>query len=119
MYYNKLTLVYDLLDYPSNVDFEPNVDEYRIVGNLVANNVGITSIRAGDGVTASNIITVTTNVNHELYPDTPFLISGISTDTSVYNGSFVASDIVGLTTFHIYCLHLLPLIHFPTLVFIL
>jgi len=105
MYYNKLTLVYNdtskraLPDYPSNVDFEPNVDEYRIVGNLVANNVGITSIRAGDGVTATNIITVTTNVNHELYPDTPFLISGISTDTSVYNGSFVASDIVGLTTF--------------------
>ena len=105
MYYNKLTLVYGntsgraLVDYPSGVDFEPNVDEYRIVGNLVANNVGITSIRAGDGVTASNIITVTTNVNHELYSDTPFLISGVGIDTSVYNGSFVASDIVGLTTF--------------------
>ena len=106
MYYNKLTLVYnntskrELPDYPSNVDFEPNVDEYRIVGNLVANNVGITSIRAGDGGdNATTTITVTTNVNHELYPDTPFLISGVGIDTSVYNGSFVAKDIVGLTTF--------------------
>jgi len=105
MYYNKLTLVYGntsgraLVDYPSGVDFEPNVDEYRIVGNLNANNLGITSIRAGDGVTTSSVITVTTNVNHELYVDTPILISGVGIDTSAYNGSFVVSNIVGLTTF--------------------
>jgi hypothetical protein len=105
MYYNKLTLVYGntsgraLVDYPSGVDFEPNVDEYRIVGNLNANNLGITSIRAGNGVITSSVITVTTNVNHELYVDTPILISGVGIDTSAYNGSFVVSNIVGLTTF--------------------
>ena len=105
IYYDKLTLVYGntsgrpLVDFPVGLDFEPSIDEYRIVGNLATSNLGITSIRAGDGVTPTSTITVTTNTNHGLYLDTPILVSGVGIDTSVYNGSFVVSNIVGLTTF--------------------
>lgn len=105
MYYNKISLVYGtasgrpLADYPTGVDFEPSVDEYRIVGNLNANSLGITSIRSGDGNAPSPIITVTTNRNHGLYVDTPILVSGVGIDTTSYNGSFTVREVVGLTTF--------------------
>ena len=105
IYYNKLTLVYGttsgrpINDFPNNLDFEPSIDEYRIVGNLAANNLGITSIRAGNGVTPTSTITATTNTNHGLYVDSPILVSGVGIDTSSYNGSFIVSNIVGLTTF--------------------
>ena len=105
MYYNKLTLVYGntsgrpIIDYPVGLDFEPSVDEYRIVGNLNSNNLGITSIRSGDGITPSSSITVTTDATHGLFVDTPILMKGVGIDTSIYNGSFVVSGIVGLTTF--------------------
>ena len=105
MYYYKLALMYGtasgrpLADYPTGIDFEPSVDEYRIVGNLNANAIGITSIRAGDGNTSSQIITVDTSTEHGLYADTPFLVSGVGIDTGVYNGSFTVKDVVGLTTF--------------------
>jgi len=105
MYYNKLSLIYGsasgrpLADYPTGIDFEPSVDEYRIVGNLNANAVGITSIRSGDGITATSTITVDTITEHGLYVDTPFIVSGVGIDTSVYNGSFAVKEVVGLTTF--------------------
>jgi hypothetical protein len=105
MYYNKISLVYgtasgrSLADYPTGVDFEPSVDEYRIVGNLNANALGITSIRSGDGITPSSTITITTASNHGLYVDTPILVSKVGIDTTSYNGSFVVKEVVGLTTF--------------------
>ena len=105
MYYNKLSLIYGstsgraLIPYPTNNDFEPSVDEYRIVGNLSANPIGITSIRAGDGVISSPTVTVTTSSSHGLYVDSPILISGVGIDTSSYNGSFTVSGVTGLTTF--------------------
>ena len=105
MYYNKISLVYGtasgrpLADYPTGVDFEPSVDEYRIVGNLNANALGITSIRSGDGITPSSTITITTASNHGLYVDTPILVSKVGIDTTSYNGSFVVKEVVGLTTF--------------------
>jgi hypothetical protein len=105
MYYYKVGLIYgtasgrSLADYPTGVDFEPSVDEYRIVGNLSANPIGITSIRAGDGISPTQTITVNTSSEHGLYVDTPFLVSGVGIDTSVYNGSFTVREVVGLTTF--------------------
>jgi hypothetical protein len=105
MYYNKLSLIYGstsgrpLVSYPIGNDFEPSVDEYRIVGNLSANPIGITSIRSGDGVIANQTITVTTNTNHGLYVDSPILISGVGIDTGTYNGSFIVSGVPGFTTF--------------------
>ena len=39
-----------LLQLSVGKDFEPLVDEYRIVGDLRADPISITSIKAGDGV---------------------------------------------------------------------
>jgi hypothetical protein len=113
MYYYKVAKAYGdltgrgVLDYPSNSDFEPSTDEYRIVGSLQANPIGISSIFGGDGViTPKNVITVTTkdfltgdDKPHGLAIDSPVLISGITADAAAFNGSFTVKEVVGLTTF--------------------
>lgn len=114
MYYYKVTKAYGditgrgLADYPSDLDFEPNVDEFRIVGSLDPNPLGITSIRSGngDGTGDLNVITVTTanrqtgeTTPHNLFVDSPFIINGVTVDPDTYNGSFTVKEVVGLTTF--------------------
>jgi len=107
MYYYKVTHAYGdssgrgLANYPvaAGIDFEPSIDEYRIVGDLRADSIGVTSIRAGDGVIPSQTITVITDTNHGLYKDTPVLVSGITTDIQSYNGSFFVTDVLDDTTF--------------------
>ncbi len=114
MYYYKVTKAYgditgrSLSDYPSSFDFEPNVDEFRIVGSLDPNPLGISSIRSGngDGTGDLNVITVTTSnlqtgetVPHNLFVDSPFIINGVTVDPDSYNGSFTVKEVVGLTTF--------------------
>ena len=86
-------------DYPTFDDFEPNVDEFRIVGDLQSDPVGVTSIRAGDGNTPTATITVNTNKAHGLFKDTPVLIAGITTAITSYNGSFLVDEIVSPTQF--------------------
>ena len=85
MYYEKVGLVYGQSsgraiepDYPSSgLDIQPKIDEYRIVGST-GQSVGISSIKAGDGVTATTTITVTTDTAVPgLDVDTPFRIDGI------------------------------------------
>ena len=66
-YYYKVGDVYDdasgrpiAPDYPSgNVDIEANINESRIVGPK-SGSVGISSIKAGDGVTGTTTISVET-----------------------------------------------------------
>jgi hypothetical protein len=113
MYYYKVARAYgditgrNVIDYPSNNDFETSVDEYRIVGSLQANPFGISSIYGGDGIiTPKNVITVTTkdfltgdDKPHGLFIDSPILISGITADSEAFNGSFTVKEVVGLTTF--------------------
>jgi len=113
MYYYKVARAYGdltgrgVLDYPSNNDFEPSTDEYRIVGSLQANPIGISSIFGGNGTTnPTNVITVTTKDKltgedkpHGLSIDSPVLISGITVDGAAFNGSFTVKEVVGLTTF--------------------
>jgi hypothetical protein len=107
MYYYKITHAYGdtsgrgLANFPvsSGTDFEPSIDEYRIVGDLRANAIGITSIRSGNGIVPTQTVTVSTDVDHNLFKDTPILISGITTNISSYNGSFLVSDVVNNTTF--------------------
>ena len=98
MYYEKISIVYGQSsgraiepDYPSvNLDIQPKIDEYRIVGSTGL-SVGITSIRSGDGITPTSNITVTTeNPVPGLDTDTPFRVSGLA--ASGYNGQFVVSD---------------------------
>ena len=82
MYYEKISLIYGQSsgraispDFPSSgLDIEAKIDEYRIVGSTGA-SVGISSIKAGDGVTSSSTITVTTeSAVTGLDVDTPFRI---------------------------------------------
>jgi hypothetical protein len=107
MYYYKVSKAYaSIPDY--TLDISPIVDEYRIVGELKANSIGISSIRSGngDGTGLLNEITVTTadaltNIiePHGLFPDSPILVSGIDVDASAYNGSFTVKSIVSPTIF--------------------
>ena len=96
MYYEKVGLVYGPSsgrtiepDYPSSgLDIQPKVDEYRIVGST-GGSVGISSIKAGDGINATTTITVTTaSAVDGLDVDTPFLIDGVNSD---YDGKFVVA----------------------------
>ena len=105
MYYQKVGDVYDAgtgrpiePDYPSgSLDFQTRVEEYRIVGSK-GQQVGISSIKSGDGATASTMVTVDLDQTlTDLSIDTPVRISGIS--TSGYNGIFVVSEVVSSTQF--------------------
>ena len=106
MYYEKVGLAYGPSsgrsiepDFPSSgLDIEAKVDEYRIVGPQ-AGNVGITSIRAGDGATATTTITVELGNN----PQGEAGLEGLNTDTSfqvndcvdpAYNGSFLVDSVL-------------------------
>jgi hypothetical protein len=103
MYYEKVGLVYGQSsgrpiepDYPSSqLDIQPKVDEYRIVGST-GQSVGITSIKSGDGVTATTNITLTTESAVDgLDVDTPFRVEGIT--ASGYNGQFTVSEKLSAT----------------------
>ena len=106
MYYEKVGLAYGPSsgrsiepDFPSSgLDIEAKVDEYRIVGPQ-AGNVGITSIKAGDGATATTTITVELGNN----PQGEAGLEGLNTDTSfqvndcvdsAYNGSFLVDSVL-------------------------
>ena len=95
MYYEKVSMVYGeqsgrtiAPEYPDvNIDIEKKIDEYRIVGSI-GESVGISSIRAGDGVLSSSTITVTTSeALDNLEVDTPFRIENIT--AAGYDGQYV------------------------------
>ena len=100
MYYFKVAKAYGdssgrpVGDYPTFSDFEPNVDEFRIVGDLQSDPVGVTSIKAGDGNTPTSTITVNTSKAHGLFKDTPVLIAGITTAIASYNGSYLVDEVL-------------------------
>tara|TARA_B100001287_G_scaffold87538_1_gene73295 strand:- start:3105 stop:8957 length:5853 start_codon:yes stop_codon:yes gene_type:complete len=100
MYYEKVGLVYGPAsgreiepDFPSSgLDIEAKIDEFRIVGPS-GGSIGISSIRAGDGVTPTTTVTV------EL--ESPGL-PGLNVDTAfqvndcvdqAYNGSFLVNGV--------------------------
>jgi hypothetical protein len=103
MYYEKIGLAYGAAsgraiepDYPStSIDIEPKIDEYRIVGSTGL-SVGISSIRAGDGVVPTTTITVDiSSAIAGLEVDTPIRIEGVSADG--YDGSFIVYEKVSDT----------------------
>ena len=119
MYYEKVGLVYGQSsgrpiepDYPSTgLDIQPKIDEYRIVGST-GEEVGISSIKAGDGVTPTATITVTTDTAVSgLDVDTPFRITGIT--ASGYSGQFVVSEKVDSTNIK-YTVQNAPSVALPT-----
>ena len=103
IYYQKIGLAYGdssgrgiAPDYPSTVDIEPKIDEFRIVGSK-GQEVGITSIFAGDSVSPTTTITVTLDNSLEgLDVDTPIRINGVA--DAGYNGQFVVSEVVSSTS---------------------
>jgi hypothetical protein len=104
MYYNKVGIAYGQAsgsavepDYPSSVlvDIQPSIDEYRIVGSR-GTTVGITSIKAGDGVTATPTITLTfTSSTDQFNVDTPIQIIGVG--AAGYDGLYVVSSVLSST----------------------
>jgi hypothetical protein len=104
MYYEKIGIVYGTSsgravepDYPLEEDLQPVIDEYRIVGSR-GFQVGISSIRSGDGVSANTTITVTTSESSDQFNvDTPIQIQGIG--AAGYDGQYVISAINSSTQF--------------------
>ena len=105
MYYEKVGLVYGPSsgreiepDYPSaGLDIQPKIDEYRIVGPT-GGEVGISSIKAGDGTTPTTTITVTTSsVLTGADVDTAIRVASVT--DSEYNGQFVISEVTSSTEF--------------------
>lgn len=105
VYYEKVGLVYGSSsgreiepDYPVDpIDIEPKIDEFRIVGPKIG-EIGISSIKSGDGSIPTNVVTVTLQDEFPgLDVDTAFEISGIS--DSSYNGQFVVSTKSSSTEF--------------------
>jgi len=105
MYYEKVGLVYGPSsgreiepDYPSTgLDIQPKIDEYRIVGPT-GGEVGISSIKAGDGSTTSTTITVTTTTALTgADVDTAIRVNGVT--AAGYDGQFVISDVTSSTEF--------------------
>ena len=88
MYYYKLMNAYGddsgrkIVNFPSNVDFEPNNPEFKIVGDLVSDDLFLTNNATSDGIRA----TVTTQKAHNLTIGDTIRVSGISSET--YNGRF-------------------------------
>ena len=92
IFYEKIGLVFgpssgrDIApDYPdTGLDIQTKIDEFRIVGSK-GENVGINSIKAGDGVNSSTTIEVElTEAIGGLDVDTPIRIEGVP--TGGYNG---------------------------------
>ena len=98
MYYEKVGLAYGQAsgrqiqpDYPSSgLDIQPKIGEYRIVGPT-GGNIGITSIRAGNGITPTTTITATLESITGLDVDTAFRINNVSDND--YNGEFVVTSV--------------------------
>ena len=79
----------------SPLDIQPKIDEFRIVGSK-GGDVGITSIKAGDGIVPTNVITVTLEPNElGLDVDTPIRVEGIN--SVGYDGQYVVSEVLSST----------------------
>ena len=100
MYYEKVGIAYGPAsgreiqpDYPSaNVDLQAKIDEYRIVGPI-SGQVGISSIKAGDGTTATKVITATLDAGISgLNVDTRVQIEGIA--ATGYDGTYPVTNVL-------------------------
>jgi len=101
MYYAKLSQAYstgsgrpvDTDDvFPTNdLGFNPRRPEFEIVGAFASDPITISSIQAGDGLTPTRRIKVTTQEEHGLNVGTPILIKGVSDNS--YNISTKVTSI--------------------------
>ena len=82
-------------DFPATRDMQVKLPEFEIVGPVIADDVGITSMRAGSGskTNTSTTITVDCEVPHKLVVDSQFRISGVNTYPLIYNGNFQVTGV--------------------------
>ena len=98
MYYFKLMNAYgtntgnrNITDFPTADDFQPNTAEFKIVGDLSANDFNVTELRADNAASPKEAI-VTVDAAHNLSRDDAFRIVGVGGST-LYEGSFRVSGI--------------------------
>ena len=105
MYYAKLSNAFNNAS-GRNVDqkfpalpegFTSQRSEFEIVGAFASDPLSITALSSGDGVTAGNIVTVTTSTDHGLTVGTPIKIRGIIPVD--YNTSTVVTSVIDKRSF--------------------
>ena len=106
MYYSKLSNAYNeaaakraiLQKYPSTPKgFAPQRPEFEIVGAFATDPLKISNIESGDGFVPGQVVTVTTNIEHNLTGGTPIKIRGINVED--YNISTKVSNVIDATRF--------------------
>tara|TARA_B100000902_G_scaffold363970_1_gene383604 strand:+ start:1471 stop:7194 length:5724 start_codon:yes stop_codon:yes gene_type:complete len=105
IYYSKLTNAFNRASnreidqkYPSApAAFSPQRPEFEIVGAFATDPLNITNIESGDGATPGQVVTVTTQTNHNLTGGTPIKIRGIN--VADYNISTKVSNVIDDTRF--------------------
>ena len=105
IYYSKLTNAFNRASnreidqkYPlSPAAFSPQRPEFEIVGAFATDPLNITNIESGDGATPGQVVTVTTQLNHNLSGGTPIKIRGIN--VADYNISTKVSNVIDDTRF--------------------
>mgnify|MGYP003316911082 CR=1 FL=1 len=87
IYYSKLSNAFNATSrtirevdrFPANsLGFAPQRPEFEIVGAFATDPLKISSIESGDGGVPGQVVTVRTNVNHNLTGGTPIKIRGIN-----------------------------------------
>ena len=109
MYYSKVSNAYNAYrnideKYPANpLGFTARTPEWEIVGAFATDKIKINNIISGDGSTATEIITVTTDEPHYLNQGTPIKITGVSDDGIInddpYNISTRVQNVTSSTQF--------------------
>ena len=104
MYYFKLMNAYgtntgnrNINEFPSADDFQPNSPEFKIVGDLTANDFSIVELKA-DTSGSPREATVTTDVDHNLNIQDSFRITGVG-GSALYEGSYKVAGITSTRQF--------------------
>ena len=105
IYYSKLTNAFNRASnreidqkYPSApTAFAPQRPEFEIVGAFATDPLNITNIESGDGATPGQVVTVTTQTDHNLSGGTPIKIRGVN--VADYNISTKVSNVIDETRF--------------------
>ena len=105
MYYSKVANAFNKASnreieekYPAKPEgFAKQRPEYEIVGAFAADPITISAIISGDGATPGNVVTVTTQTNHNLNSGTPIKIQGINVKD--YNISTKVAQVLSDTQF--------------------
>ena len=105
IYYSKLTNAFNRASnreidqkYPAApAGFAPQRPEFEIVGAFATDPLNITDIESGDGATPGQVVTVTTQTDHNLTGGTPIKIRGIN--VADYNISTKVSNVIDATRF--------------------